>query len=251
MARRSYKFDPLAPMRLAAVEALRTSRTRGSRHQAAPKNFLANLGTPPISPARHLCQEFFRDRRIEALDTQGFADPAAPRRWPSETSGAAIALPVFIRQGLWGARDGGRKGLQAAGASISIWQDGPASRRLRTAAGVGDSSLPAATRWRCCRSLATDGVSMAERANGPDRRCPSGAIRFALSAPRQDQHLIAGCARRRPARVCILADVEHADSPGPAASRRRSSSSIANGTFAGIAATPLTFRRIGGPRMRS
>ena len=75
-----FKFDALLPMRLAApFEALRDHsdqilKARGAR----PKIFLANLGTPADFTARAtFAKSFFETGGIEALDTEGFDDPAA------------------------------------------------------------------------------------------------------------------------------------------------------------------------------
>lgn len=74
-----YKFDPLTPMRLAQpFEALRDKsdtalRARGAR----PKVFLANLGTPADFTARAtFAKSFFETGGIQAVDSEGFADPA-------------------------------------------------------------------------------------------------------------------------------------------------------------------------------
>jgi methylmalonyl-CoA mutase len=74
------KFEALAPMRLAApFEALRDRsdqilKARGAR----PKVFLANLGTAADFTARAtFAKSFFETGGIEAIDTEGFADPTA------------------------------------------------------------------------------------------------------------------------------------------------------------------------------
>jgi methylmalonyl-CoA mutase len=74
-----FKFDAMAPMRLAApFESLRDRsdqilKARGSR----PKVFLANLGTPADFTTRAtFAKSFFETGGIEALDTEGFTDPA-------------------------------------------------------------------------------------------------------------------------------------------------------------------------------
>jgi methylmalonyl-CoA mutase len=75
-----FKFDPLAPMRLAApFEALRDQsdsilKKTGKR----PKIFLANLGTAADFTARAtFAKSFFETGGIEAVDTEGFADAGA------------------------------------------------------------------------------------------------------------------------------------------------------------------------------
>ena len=74
-----FKFDALPPMRLASLfEALRDKsdailRRAGNR----PKVFLANLGTPADFTARAtFAKSFFETGGIEAVDTEGFTDPA-------------------------------------------------------------------------------------------------------------------------------------------------------------------------------
>lgn len=75
-----YKFDPLPPMRLAApFEALRDRSDailKGSGRR--PRLFLANLGTAADFTARAtFAKSFFEAGGIEAVDSEGFADPAA------------------------------------------------------------------------------------------------------------------------------------------------------------------------------
>lgn len=74
-----YKFDPLTPMRLAQpFEALRDKsdaalKARGAR----PKVFLANLGTPAdFTPRATFARSFFEAGGIQAVDSEGFSDPA-------------------------------------------------------------------------------------------------------------------------------------------------------------------------------
>lgn len=74
-----YKFDPLPPMRLAQpFEALRDKsdaalKARGAR----PKVFLANLGTPAdFTPRATFARSFFEAGGIQAVDSEGFSDPA-------------------------------------------------------------------------------------------------------------------------------------------------------------------------------
>jgi methylmalonyl-CoA mutase len=75
-----FKFDPLAPMRLAApFEALRDQsdsilKKTGKR----PKIFLANLGTAADFTARAtFAKSFFETGGIEAVDSGGFSDAGA------------------------------------------------------------------------------------------------------------------------------------------------------------------------------
>src|SRR6266403_995297 len=104
-------------MRLAApFEALRDKSDARLRSSGArPTIFLGNLGTPADFTARAtFAKNFFETGGIEAIDTQGFTDPAA---------------------------------LTAA------WQACPASRKprcVRPASAI--SSLPAVTRWQPCKT---------------------------------------------------------------------------------------------------
>jgi len=74
-----FKFDSLTPMRVAApFEALRDrSDAIKKKTGARPKVFLANLGTAADFTARAtFAKSFFETGGIEAVDTEGFADPA-------------------------------------------------------------------------------------------------------------------------------------------------------------------------------
>jgi len=74
------KFEALTPIRLAApFEKLRDqSDTRLAATGARPKVFLANLGTAADFTARAtFAKSFFETGGIEAVDSEGFADPAA------------------------------------------------------------------------------------------------------------------------------------------------------------------------------
>ncbi len=113
-----FKFDPLPPMRLAApFEALRDkSDDKLKASGARPKIFLANLGTAADFTARAtFAKSFFETGGIEAIDTQGFADPAALTA-AFKGSGAAIVClcssdKVYAEHAATAA-----KALQAAGA---------------------------------------------------------------------------------------------------------------------------------------
>src|ERR1700691_5257609 len=75
-----FKFDALPPMRLAApFERLRDRSDRILRERSArPKIFLANLGTTADFTARAaFARSFFETGGIEAIDSEGFTDPAA------------------------------------------------------------------------------------------------------------------------------------------------------------------------------
>jgi methylmalonyl-CoA mutase len=88
-----FKFDALPPMRLAVpFERLRDRsdeilKARGAR----PRVFLANLGTPADFTLRAtFAKSFFETGGIEAIETQGFTDPAALNT-AFKASGAALA----------------------------------------------------------------------------------------------------------------------------------------------------------------
>ena len=87
------RFDALAPMRLAApFEALRDkSDARLKSSGARPGIFLANLGTAADFTARAtFAKSLFETGGIEAIDTEGFVDPAALSA-AFKASGAGIA----------------------------------------------------------------------------------------------------------------------------------------------------------------
>jgi methylmalonyl-CoA mutase len=136
-----FKFDPMAPMRLAApFEALRDkSDIRLKRDGARPKIFLANLGTAADFTARAtFAKSFFETGGIEAIDTHGFADPAAVTA-AFKGSGAAIAClcssdKVYAEHAVAAAT-----ALQAAGAKHIYLAGRPGEQEaaLRSA-GVGD-----------------------------------------------------------------------------------------------------------------
>ena len=136
-----FKFDALPPMRLAVpFERLRDRsdeilKARGTR----PRVFLANLGTPADFTARAtFAKSFFEVGGIEAVDTEGFTDPAVLSK-AFKASGAALAClcsqdKVYAAQAAAAA-----KALQAAGAR-HIYVAGRAGEQEATlrAAGVND-----------------------------------------------------------------------------------------------------------------
>jgi methylmalonyl-CoA mutase len=136
-----FKFEALPPIRLAApFERLRdrsdqTLKDKGAR----PKVFLANLGAPADFTARAtFAKSFFETGGIEAVDTEGFADPAALAA-AFRTSGAALACLCATDKVYAGQATAAAKALQAAGAK-HIYLAGRASEQeaaLR-AAGVND-----------------------------------------------------------------------------------------------------------------
>jgi methylmalonyl-CoA mutase len=134
-------FEALAPMRLAApFEQLRDkSDAILKKTGARPKVFLANLGTPAHFTARAtFAKSFFETGGIEAIDTEGFLDPAALAA-AFKTSGAALVClcssdKVYSEQAAAAA-----KALQAAGARHIYLAGRPGEQEaLLRAAGVND-----------------------------------------------------------------------------------------------------------------
>jgi methylmalonyl-CoA mutase len=113
-----FKFEPLSPMRLAApFERLRDRSDEILRDKGArPKVLLANLGAPADFTARAtFAKSLFETGGIEAVDTEGFTDPAALAT-AFKASGATLAClcssdKVYAEQAIPAA-----KALQAAGA---------------------------------------------------------------------------------------------------------------------------------------
>ena len=86
-------FTPLTPVRLATpFEMLRDkSDAMLAARSARPNVFLANLGTPADFTARAtFAKSFFETGGIEAIDSEGFSDPAALAA-AFKASGAAFA----------------------------------------------------------------------------------------------------------------------------------------------------------------
>jgi methylmalonyl-CoA mutase len=135
------KFDPLPPMRLAApFERLRDRSDRILKDSGArPKVFLANLGTPADFTARAtFAKSFFETGGIEAVDTEGFADPAALAA-AFKASGAALACLCSSDKVYAGQATAAATALQAAGARHIYLAGRPGEQEpaLR-AAGVND-----------------------------------------------------------------------------------------------------------------
>ncbi|MGB8605778.1 methylmalonyl-CoA mutase family protein [Bradyrhizobium sp.] len=113
-----FKFEALSPMRLAApFERLRDRsdqilKDRGAR----PKVFLANLGAPADFTARAtFAKSFFETGGIEAVDTEGFTEPAALTA-AFKASGAALACLCSSDRTYARHASAAAKALQAAGA---------------------------------------------------------------------------------------------------------------------------------------
>jgi methylmalonyl-CoA mutase len=135
------KFEALPPMRLAApFEALRDkSDARLKSSDARPTIFLANLGTPADFTARAaFAKSFFETGGIEAIDTQGFADPAALVS-AFKASGADVACLCSADKVYAEHAGAAAKALQAAGAKHIYLAARPGEQEAELrAAGVGD-----------------------------------------------------------------------------------------------------------------
>jgi len=112
------KFDALPPMRLAApFEHLRDRSDQILKDAGVrPKVFLANLGTPADFTARAtFAKSFFETGGIEAVDTEGFTDPAALAA-AFRASGAALTCLCSQDKIYAEYAAAAAKALQAAGA---------------------------------------------------------------------------------------------------------------------------------------
>jgi methylmalonyl-CoA mutase len=135
------RFDPLPPMRLAApFEALRDRsdqilKERGVR----PKVFLANLGGAADFAARAtFAKSFFETGGIEAIDSDGFADPAALAA-AFKASGAALACLCSSDKAYAQHAATAAKALQKASAKHIYLAGRPGEREaLLRSAGVGE-----------------------------------------------------------------------------------------------------------------
>ena len=135
------KFDALRPMRLAApFEALRDKsdavlKSKGAR----PKIFLANLGTPADFTARAtFAKSFFETGGIEAVDTEGFADPAALAA-AFKASGAATACLCSSDKVYASHAVAAAQALHAAGAGHIYLAGRPGEQEAALrGAGIGD-----------------------------------------------------------------------------------------------------------------
>ncbi|MBR0824166.1 methylmalonyl-CoA mutase small subunit [Bradyrhizobium manausense] len=136
-----FKFDALAPMRLAEpFEALRDKsdaalKSRGAR----PKVFLANLGTAADFTARAtFAKSFFEAGGIEAVDSAGFADAAALAA-AFKASGAELACLCSSDKVYADRAKPSAKALQQAGAKHIYLAGRPAEAEaaLRSAGVAG------------------------------------------------------------------------------------------------------------------
>lgn len=112
-----YTFEALPPIRLAEpFEALRDKsdaalKMRGTR----PKVFLANLGTPADFTARAtFAKSFFEAGGIQAVDSEGFADPARLAA-AFKASGAELACLCSGDKVYAGQAEPAARALQTAG----------------------------------------------------------------------------------------------------------------------------------------
>jgi methylmalonyl-CoA mutase len=136
-----FKFDALAPMRLAApFEALRDRSDQILRDKGArPKIFLANLGTPADFTARAtFAKSFFETGGLEAIDTEGFTDAGALAAAFAASGGALACLcssdKVYAIKAAAAAQ-----ALQAAGARHIYLAGRPGEQETALrAAGVND-----------------------------------------------------------------------------------------------------------------
>jgi methylmalonyl-CoA mutase len=136
-----YKFDPLPPMRLAApFEALRDkSDAMLKKTGKRPKVFLANLGTAADFTARAtFAKSFFEAGGIEAVDNEGFADPAALAA-AFKASGAALACLCSSDKAYASHAVAAAEALQGAGARHIYLAGRPGEQEASyRGAGVGD-----------------------------------------------------------------------------------------------------------------
>ena len=135
------EFEALTPIRLAApFEALRDKSDSALKSTGArPKIFLANLGTAADFTARAgFAKSFFETGGIEAIDTEGFADPTALAA-AFKASGADVAClcssdKVYAEHATVSA-----EALQAAGAKHIYLAGRPGEQEATwRSAGVGD-----------------------------------------------------------------------------------------------------------------
>jgi methylmalonyl-CoA mutase len=136
-----YRFDAMPPMRLAApFEALRDqSDAIRKKTGVRPKIFLANLGTAADFTARAtFAKSFFEAGGIEAVDNEGFADPAALAA-AFKTSGARLACLCSSDKAYAAHAAAAAAALQTAGARHIYLAGRPGEQEAGyRGAGVGD-----------------------------------------------------------------------------------------------------------------
>lgn len=136
-----YKFDALPPIRLAEpFEALRDESDAAFKaHGARPKVFLANLGTPADFTARAtFAKSLFETGGIQAVDSQGFADPAQLAA-AFKASGAGLACLCSSDKVYAEHAEAATQALQTAGARLIYLAGRPteAEAALRAAGVTG------------------------------------------------------------------------------------------------------------------
>lgn len=135
------KFNVLPPLRLAApFEALRDRSDQMLKANGVrPKIFLANLGTAADFTARAtFAKSFFETGGIEAVDTEGFTDPAALAA-AFKASGADLACLCSQDKVYAGQAAAAAKALQTAGAKHIYLAGRPGEQEAALrAAGVND-----------------------------------------------------------------------------------------------------------------
>jgi methylmalonyl-CoA mutase len=136
-----YKFDPLPPMRLAApFEALRDkSDAMLKKTGKRPKVFLANLGSAADFTARAtFAKSFFEAGGIEAVENEGFADPASLAA-AFKASGAALACLCSTDKAYGSHAVAAAEALRAAGARHIYLAGRPGEQEASyRGAGIGD-----------------------------------------------------------------------------------------------------------------
>ncbi len=136
-----FKFDALPPMRLAApFERLRDRSDQILKDTGArPKVFLANLGMPADFTARAtFAKSFFETGGIEAVDTEGFTDPAVLST-AFRASGAVLTCLCSSDKVYAGQAAAAAKALQAADAKHIYLAGRPGEQEAALrAAGVDD-----------------------------------------------------------------------------------------------------------------
>jgi methylmalonyl-CoA mutase len=136
-----YRFDAMPPMRLAApFEALRDQSDAIRKMTGVrPKIFLANLGTAADFTARAtFAKSFFEAGGIEAVDNEGFADPAALAA-AFKTSGARLACLCSSDKAYAAHAAAAAAALQTAGARHIYLAGRPGEQEAGyRGAGVGD-----------------------------------------------------------------------------------------------------------------
>ncbi|OAF11100.1 methylmalonyl-CoA mutase family protein [Bradyrhizobium neotropicale] len=114
-----YKFEALPPIRLAQpFEALRDKSDAALKaHGTRPRVFLANLGTPADFTARAtFAKSFFEAGGIQAIDSEGFADPAELAT-AFKASGAGFVCLCSSDKVYTGQAEAAAQALQQAGAA--------------------------------------------------------------------------------------------------------------------------------------